>query len=537
MPPSERKRPRRGSPASAGSAPSFGAYAEALAGDAGLPLAPLAPQRASAIDSQRLQAKPHRTERLPEGLEGKLLPAFVQRAAASLPHHAWAAIGRHVAKQPSGPVTFKVGTACSGSEFYLTALPLLEKEISQRLGRDVRFDHRWSCEIEPRKRQWIMDNFAPKKLFSDITRLAEGRCHDFVSGGSAEVDEVDILIAGTSCKDASRLNPHHMRRLNVVESGAHSTGGTFQGFARLVAKLGPRCRVVYLENVASLRDKDPKAGRSNFDGVRDAIRALGFGFIAAEFSARDMGLPVARPRLYMAGIRCGDEGAAQRTADEVLAAIAGKVRSVPLDSVLLPPGEPHIQMRDWMPEGLARQREQPCNILEVNWQGQHRSSWAQIPPRLAEKWAPRFAANPWFSTLPERQRDLLLLTACRHDLARKAALAIPLHTSLGWESLGSLEHLPTLVPRGVFWLVGRRRPLLGIEAVRLQGCDPSSLPGLGPESHDSAFLTDLAGNAFCVYQFCAWLFAVLAAGDLAEDASVSRASAARALASGAASAA
>ena len=115
----------------------------------------------------------------------------------------------------------------------MTSLPWLEKEISRRLGRTVRFDHRWSCEYDPKKRQWIMDNFAPKKLFGDITKLADGRCQDFVSGGLAEVDAVDIVIAGTSCKDASRLNPHHMSRLNVVERGAFSTAGTFQGLTRL----------------------------------------------------------------------------------------------------------------------------------------------------------------------------------------------------------------------------------------------------------------------------------------------------------------
>lgn len=131
----------------------------------------------------------------------------------------------------------------------------------------------------------------------------------------------------------------------------------------------------------------------------------------------------------------------------------------------------------------------------------------------------RFVGNPWFRTLLARQQDLLLLTVCRYHMARKTALAICLHTSLEWEKVsGSPTCLPTLVPRGVYWLPGRGRPLLGIEGIRLQGCDPSSLPGLRPESHDSAFLLDLAGNAFCVYQFCAWLFASLAAGDLADHA-------------------
>jgi hypothetical protein len=255
---------------------------------------------------KRLQARLARTEPLPGKLDCKLLPAFVARSAASLPKEAWQAIARHVAMQPSGPITITVGTACSGSEFYLTCLPYVAEEISKRLRRPLRFTHCWSCEFDPAKRQWIMDNFAPPKLFGDITRLADGYCHDFVSGASAAVDEVDLLVAGTSCKDASRLNSQHWQRLDVVLSGAHSTGGTFQGFARLVAKFGVRCRLVYLENVSSLRDKDKKTGRSNFDGVRETVRDLGFGFISADFSARDVGLPIARPRLYMAGVRCPD---------------------------------------------------------------------------------------------------------------------------------------------------------------------------------------------------------------------------------------
>ena len=467
-------------------------------------------------DSERLQARPPRTEPLPDGIGQQWLPDYISQAAASLPCQVWQAICRNVAKQPSGPVTLTLGTACSGSELYLTALPHLEREISSRLGRSFRFEHRWSCEIDPTKRQWIVDNFAPPKLFGDITRLAEGRCLDYVSGAVADVDEVDILIAGTSCKDASRLNPHHGHRLNVVDSGTHSTGGTFQGLVRLVAKMGSRCRLVFLENVASLRDKDRKTGRSNFDGIADIVRSLRFGFIAATFSARDVGLPIARPRLYMAGVRCSDEASAQQVADDVLRHICDNVRAVPLESLLLPDGADHLLMRDWMREGLTRHSEQASIVQEGVWQCQHRVKWTQVPPSVSEQLAPEYAANPWFRTLPARQRDLLLLTACRNQLVHKKALAICLHTSLGWEKPGGAMCLPTIVPRGVYWLVGRGRPLLGVEAVRLQGCDLSSLPGLRPESHDSAFLMNLAGNAFCVYQFCAWLFAALAAGDFAD---------------------
>ena len=246
------------------------------------------------------------------------------------------------------------------------------------------------------------------------------------------------------------------------------------------------------------------------------MRSLGFGFVSATFSARDMGLPVSRPRLYMSGVRCASEAAAQRYADDALAAMTSGARPVPLDLLLLEETDAELMMRDWMPESLARPPEQPCGVTEGVWQQQHRSSWGDIPPGVAASIVPQHAASPWFRLLSPRQRDLLLLALCRRRVARKTALAIPLHTSIGWDTPSQDACLPALVPRGVYWLVSRRRPLLGVEAVRLQGCDPCSLPGLRPESHDSAFLLNLAGNAFCVYQFSAWLLASLAAGDVAD---------------------
>ena len=102
---------------------SLGAYARSLAGDNGSDChPPLAPVRALAADGvERLQARPARTEPLPGKLDCKLLPAFVAQSAASLPKEAWQAIALRVAMQPSGPITITVGTACSGSEFFLTA--------------------------------------------------------------------------------------------------------------------------------------------------------------------------------------------------------------------------------------------------------------------------------------------------------------------------------------------------------------------------------------------------------------------------------
>ena len=151
---------------------------------------------------------------------------------------------------------------------------------------------------------------------------------------------------------------------------------------------------------------------------------------------------------------------------------------------------------------------------EKAWRQQHEKAWQEVPPSVRHQCAAGLANNPWFRTLPVRSRDLLLLSMCRHRLARRKPLAMSVHTSLSWSPAGSETYLPTLVPSGMFWLGPRCRPLLGIEAVRLQGCDPTMLPALRREAYDSAFLMNLAGNAFCVYQFCAWFLAALAIGDL-----------------------
>ena len=118
--------------------------------------------------SRRLQPRPPRAEPLPEGLDCKFLPDFVSHAAASMPPHSWQALRQCISNQPSGSIALTVGTVCAGSEIYLAALPVLEKELPQRLHRHIRFDHRWSCELGPRKRQRVMDNSAPPKLFADL---------------------------------------------------------------------------------------------------------------------------------------------------------------------------------------------------------------------------------------------------------------------------------------------------------------------------------------------------------------------------------
>lgn len=111
-------------------------------------------------DITRVEEAARRAEASGERL---LLRDFVRDAVGSL--HA-SVVDRIRSNVPvvDGQHTVTFGTACSGSELYVTALPWVERFLGKALGKPVRFVHKWSCEVEAAKRAWIVDNFAPPKV-------------------------------------------------------------------------------------------------------------------------------------------------------------------------------------------------------------------------------------------------------------------------------------------------------------------------------------------------------------------------------------
>jgi len=489
--------------------------------------APLAPalrrqiHRIEDTPKKRYREKGPPAQNLPAELRQRYLNDFVKQAVGSLSKAALSAI-RENFRERAGPVVLTLGTACSGSEFYLTALPWLAQELELVLGRSFRFKHLWSCEIVAEKQQWIFDNFRPPKIFADITALAGGTALDVLTGSWVTVDPVDVLIAGTSCKDASALNIHRTERRNSIDDRSHTTGSTFDGLARLVYRFGRRCSLVLLENVPDLARVDKKTRRSNLDGVRDELTASGFSFACRTFSARDTGLPVARARLYMAGCRTSTPEQIEERIESELDRILAAAKPRSLDSMLVPETEATQMLYDWWPEAYGRPMQLSLWSSGARWEKKHGEVWSEeIPEHVADEVASSVAANPWFAVLSPRQRDLLLIDLARARVLGRPLASVGLQMSLGWGGRRSEEQevsVPTLVPKSLFWLVQRQRLLLGIEAVRLQGVDLCDLPALEPGKYTASFLHDLAGNAFCVYQFASWFLACLTAAQFPSQA-------------------
>ena len=92
-------------------------------------------------------------------------------------------------------------------------------------------EHAFSCEIEPFKQAYIERNFHPPLLFRDIRELGQDEAYT-AYGALHPVphDNIDVLVAGTSCVDYSNLNNAKKEMEQQGESGS-----TFFGVRACVA--------------------------------------------------------------------------------------------------------------------------------------------------------------------------------------------------------------------------------------------------------------------------------------------------------------
>jgi hypothetical protein len=194
-----------------------------------------------------------------------------------------------VPSKSSETLAIKVGTVCSGSEIFLSSLRHLSNALHETLGMKVVFVHCWSFEWKGSKRMWIQANWKPICLFGDVTQVSDsGEAFNYMTMQTVKIESVDIIIAGVSCVDASRLSVHQDSRRSAVAEGSHSTGSTFKGCMRLAELLQPK--KVILENVPSLMDQPKDGSPSNFQAVVAAVHAINYSFAYAVFDARDTGL-------------------------------------------------------------------------------------------------------------------------------------------------------------------------------------------------------------------------------------------------------
>lgn len=418
-----------------------------------------------------------------------------------------------VASAASGGLHFRLGSLCSGSEMYLSALPHLCAAVEKLAGLRVSFTHAWSCELVRKKREWIWFNFKPPLVYTDATLLCdpEGGFDD-VTQTRQILPTVDIVVAGFSCKDASRASIHHGSRLDVVSTGGGTTGRTFQALLRVVAKLRPG--LVLMENVPTLADIDKASGLSNLDRVKLAFDEIDYALVFHCFDVADVGVPNTRRRLYMTAWPRPSpyrrEQLLRGVADGV-EAVCAEAPQIALDAILLPE-ECVLAWRGELDgtgahEGLLKRAE---------WRQHHQDMWSKAPHAAdRDRYLARVSESPAFGSLSMRQKDLLLLCLCKHPYPGPVEGVVLLNPSAQWTRIAAT--MPTQLPKSVFWLLSRNRLQLGVEAIALQGADIVDLPACRPNGiFPDKFMQDLAGNAFHVLQFSVWFLVCVAKLPLAK---------------------
>nr|XP_036585066.1 DNA repair protein RAD8 [Colletotrichum truncatum]KAF6794834.1 DNA repair protein RAD8 [Colletotrichum truncatum] len=111
----------------------------------------------------------------------------------------------------NGGVSFSIGTMCSGTDGPIMALQEFEDALGAcGLSGTMKFEHKFSVEIEPFKQAFIDRNVRPTgEIFRNVYDLGRpGAVTAMTASGSMAPipTEVDILIAGSSCVDFSSLN-------------------------------------------------------------------------------------------------------------------------------------------------------------------------------------------------------------------------------------------------------------------------------------------------------------------------------------------
>ncbi|CAG7850002.1 SubName: Full=Uncharacterized protein {ECO:0000313/EMBL:CCA72586.1} [Serendipita indica DSM 11827] len=402
------------------------------------------------------------------------------------------------------PRKLRVGTMCSGTESPLLALQLISEamELNDAMrGQRLDVEHIFSCEIEPFKQAYIERNFRPPILFRDVTELGRDEATTAYGSLVPVPGNIDLLVAGTSCVDYSTLNVHQ----KSIDAGGES-GNTFYGMLSYVKNHRPP--IVILENVCG----------APWDKVCGEFEDIGYRARFLRLDTKFFYIPHTRTRVYMIAIearRIKAKATNVSVDDLVEEWVEGmkshmqRPASCTLDAFLLPNDDPRIH------EGrqrLAIETKTSANRRrkEVDWaRCEQRHTRARAEEALGNKrpltrWEEGGGFNfldyiweDWCADAVPRVKDLMDIS---HLRAAKLGVDTSYKTTV-WNlsqnvdrqiGSGRLGIAPCLTPTMIAYITNRGGPLVGIEALGLQGLPVDRLL-LTRETQDQ--LADLAGNA------------------------------------------
>ncbi|KAG0146890.1 hypothetical protein CROQUDRAFT_656689 [Cronartium quercuum f. sp. fusiforme G11] len=389
----------------------------------------------------------------------------------------------------------RVATMCSGTESPLLALGLISKAVKDLWGLEFCVQHVFSCEIEPFKQAYIERNFQPPILFRDVCELGQEKATTAYGAQVSVPTHVDMLVAGTSCVDYSGLN----NQKKSIDAGGES-GRTFHGMLKWVQNSRPP--VIILENVCS----------APWAKVKEKFESIGYDAEFSRFDTKHYYIPHTRTRVYLIAtpkkLRVTKEPSIPQLWLTLVSQMS-RPASAPLEAFMYDQDDP-----------LVHRARQELAFIKANKDGQGRQAtdWTRCESRHARQRAEEQLGdkrpltawqdgpvckvidggwNDWANAQTERVVDLMDINTLRLvkdgvDIQYKTLIWNLSQNVDRMTGSGKFGLTPCLTPNMIAYVTNRGGPLIGREALSLQGIPISGLL-LTKESEDQ--LADLAGNA------------------------------------------
>lgn len=407
----------------------------------------------------------------------------------------------------------RIFTMCSGTEAPLLAMQLMQRSL-KRMGQDsIPFEHLGSAEITPFKQAFIQRNYDPPVLFRDVTEFTDN-CHPRTAyGGTApQPKNIDILIAGTVCKDYSSLNQHPKKFGQAGNSYDTLTGLT--GYARR-----HRPKIIILENVEEAPWWD----------FRQHLGKIGYEGVAIKVDTKNFYLPQTRQRGYLVAFDTRSFPSSKFDIKKALDKWKDFMWSFqqratsPFPDFLVPDDDPYLYQvkAGFLSSGIPK--DQPWDACRHRYvKARVEKQYGMLRPMT--RWQtngtcvfPDFGWAAWARKQRERIWDTLEI----EYLSKAGDRDYDQHYKCRWIELSqnvdfksdNLEWgmVGCVTPEGKPYLTTRGGPAVGKELLSLQGIPIDDLD-LNRETVNQ--LQDLAGNAMSTPVVAAAIFsAIMAAQD------------------------
>ncbi|KAL2374928.1 hypothetical protein RJ035_003387 [Blastomyces gilchristii] len=392
-----------------------------------------------------------------------------------------------------GSRDLRVATMCSGTEAPLLALEMAIASFKKIFGKTFSMHHLFSAEIDPFKQSYIQRNFSPDIIFRDVNELIADEATTAFGSLRKVPSNLDLLVVGFSCVDFSNMNLH---RKTLDEMG--ESGHTFYGVLRYTQRCRPP--LVILENVCG----------APWGHIKNAFKEMDYHAYHIKVDTKNYYLPQTRERGYML---CIDQTRLETPlpADPKSSTFAKMMKnferpaSSPVAQFLLKNEDPRLQ--DAINDISTNPIKDRQAVDWTRYKARHlryRMREGLGDKRPLTRWQdngtcqmPDFYWHAWSRAQTERVWDTLDVNYLRSivrgfDINFKSRI-IDLSQGLDRELDQRASGISgCLTPRGQHFVTSRGGPLLGIEALALQGIPIDRLLLSNDSQRD---LNDLAGNA------------------------------------------